>query len=78
MYQDMDLDICYEYRLGSSDSLNLQDILADNLRMGFHDILVCTHTRQMSFLCDNGHWIHMVTGSTDHLLAVVVMVALKT
>jgi len=55
MYQDKDLDICYECTLGSLDSLNSQDILADNLRMGFHDILVCTHTRQMSFLRDNEH-----------------------
>jgi len=55
MFQDMDLDICCEYRLGSLDSQNLQDILADNLRMGFHDILVCIHTRQMSSLHDNEH-----------------------
>jgi hypothetical protein len=77
MYQDMDLDICYEYRLDSLHSLNLQDILADNLHTGFRDTLVCTHTQQMSSLHDNEHLIHTVMGSMDQLL-VVVKVELKT
>lgn len=73
MFQDMDQHIYFEYMLCSLYIQNFQYILVDNYRRDFHDSLQHIHKLRMSSRRDILHLHHMVMGSKDQKLLVVLL-----